>query len=130
MGVRCIVVDDSDHFRELARSVLERDGIAVVGVASDGSQALELVNKLQPDIALIDICLGDECGIKLTRLIAERSHGKGPAVILISTYAEDEVSELVAGSTALEFLPKLELSGETIRDILGRGGGEPRAVQA
>ena len=40
--LRCLIVDDSTRFLEVARTVLERDGISVIGTASTGAQALSL----------------------------------------------------------------------------------------
>jgi DNA-binding NarL/FixJ family response regulator len=121
MDMRCLIVDDNARFLETARGVLERDGIEVVGVASDSAGAFELVDRLRPDLALVDVCLGDECGVELADRLAEESLSK-PTVILISTYPEDDFADIVAGSTALGFLPKSELSGPAIRKLFGLSG--------
>ena len=121
MDMRCLIVDDNDRFLETARGVLERDGIVVVGIASDGQMALEEVDRLQPDVALIDVCLGDECGVDVASRLDQESLAK-PTVILISTYPEDDFADIVAGSAALGFLPKSELSGTAIRTLLGESG--------
>jgi DNA-binding NarL/FixJ family response regulator len=121
MDMRCLIVDDNARFLETARGVLERDGITVVGVASDSAGAFGLVDRLSPDLALVDVCLGDECGVELADRLAEESLSK-PTVILISTYPEDDFADIVAGSTALGFLPKSELSGPAIRRVLGLSG--------
>jgi chemotaxis response regulator CheB len=120
MDVRCLIVDDNDRFLEIARGVLERDGIEVVGVATDGSEALEKIDALLPDVVLIDVCLGDECGVELADMIVVE--GRKPVVILISTYPEEDFADLVAGSSALGFLPKSGLSGAAIRKLLGNTG--------
>lgn len=120
MDVRCLIVDDNDRFLEIARGVLERDGIIVVGVASDGTEAVERVDELRPDVALIDVCLGDECGVDLAGMIVQKR--RSPVVILISTYPEDDFADLVAGSAAAGFLPKAELSGLAVRRLLRETG--------
>lgn len=116
--MRCLIVDDNDRFLETARGVLERDGINVVGVASDGQEALEKVGELRPTVALVDVCLGDECGVELAGLLIDESPSK-PVVILISTYPADDFADIVAGSAALGFLPKSELSGPALRKMIG-----------
>lgn len=130
MDLRCLIVDDNDRFLETARGVLERDGVDVVGVASDGAQALEQVDRLHPTVALIDVCLGEECGVDVADQIQEESLTK-PTVILISTYPEDDFADIVAGSAASGFLPKSELSGTALRTMLGDSGGagEPSCAQ-
>lgn len=121
MDMRCLIVDDNARFLETARGVLERDGITVVGLASDGAAALGLIDGLRPDIVLVDVCLGDECGVELADRLAVEARSK-PTVILISTYPEDDFADIVAGSTALGFLPKSELSGPAIRKLIGDSG--------
>lgn len=130
MDMRCLIVDDNARFLETARGVLERDGIVVVGAASDGKMALEQVNRLRPDVALVDVCLGEECGVDVADRLKEESLAN-PIVILISTYPEDDFADIVAGSAALGFLPKSELSGTAIRTMLGEPGDadEPAPAQ-
>jgi DNA-binding NarL/FixJ family response regulator len=121
MDMRCLLVDDNHRFLETARGVLERDGIVVVGAASDSREALEKIDELRPDVAVVDVCLGEECGVELAGLLNEESLTK-PIVILISTYPEDDFTDIVAGSAALGFLPKSELSGPAIRKMIGDAG--------
>jgi DNA-binding NarL/FixJ family response regulator len=124
MDMRCLIVDDNDRFLETARGVLERDGIAVVGVASDGVEALEKADELRPTVALVDVCLGEECGVDLAGRLVEESASK-PIVILISTYPEDDFADLVAGSAAFGFLPKSELSGSAVRRMVQEADRAP-----
>jgi CheY-like chemotaxis protein len=56
--VRCLIVDDSLQYIKAARGWLERQGIAVVGMASTVAQALQLAEDLRPDVVLVDIDLG------------------------------------------------------------------------
>lgn len=118
MEMRCLIVDDNTRFLNTARGVLERDGVIVVGVASDGAGALDKIDRLRPDIALVDVCLGDECGVALADRLTRESLAK-PMVILISTYPEDDFRDIISGSSARGFLPKSELSGPAIRQLLG-----------
>jgi DNA-binding NarL/FixJ family response regulator len=118
MDMRCLIVDDNNRFLETARGVLERDGINVVGVASDGREALEKVGELRPTVALVDVCLGEECGVELAGSLIAESPSK-PVVILISTYPADDFADIVAGSAALGFLPKSKLSGPALRKMIG-----------
>jgi DNA-binding NarL/FixJ family response regulator len=73
--IRVLVVDDHAILRDGIRSLLEnQEDILVVGEASDGSEALESVGKLQPDIVLMDISMPKINGLEATRLIKERFH--------------------------------------------------------
>jgi DNA-binding NarL/FixJ family response regulator len=117
MGVRCLIVDDDDGFLHVARDLLEREQINVVGVASDSAGALRLVTTARPDVVLIDVNLGEESGFDLVDSIADTDHSAPPVLILISTYTLDDYIDLpVPGAAA--FVRKSDLSGKTIRRIV------------
>jgi CheY-like chemotaxis protein len=125
MPLRYLLVDDNDAFLETASVLLEREGLAVAGVASSIAEALRQARALRPDVILVDIGLGDESGFELARLLArdgqggQGGQGVDAAVILISTHAEADYSELIAESPAAGFLAKSELSARGISRILG-----------
>ena len=70
MPLRCLLVDDNDAFLETARTLLERQGVQVAGVASNIAGALRQARALRPDVVLVDIGLGEESGFELARLLA------------------------------------------------------------
>lgn len=119
LALRCLIVDDSAGFLVAARSLLEREGITVVGVASTGAEALHRAEELEPDVILLDVGLGEESGFDLARRLAGETPWVTPSVILISTRSRDELAELIEASPAVGFLSKLDLSAKAIRDILG-----------
>jgi DNA-binding NarL/FixJ family response regulator len=116
--VKCVIVDDNSLFLEGAVDLLTREGLDVVGVASDSAEAIRLVNELQPDVTLVDIDLGDEDGFEL----AQRLHAISGdwKVILVSTHAEEDLAHLIERSPALGFIAKARLSAQAIRDTLER----------
>jgi len=118
MPLRCLLVDDSDAFLETASLLLEREGLAVVGVASSIADALREARALRPDLILVDIGLGDESGFTLAQLLARDYQGAG--VILISARPAADYAELIAQSPAAGFLAKSELSASGIGRILGQ----------
>jgi DNA-binding NarL/FixJ family response regulator len=111
--IRCLIVDDNRSFLDAARVLLEREGLAVVGVATTSADALRLDEELRPDVVLVDIRLGDESGFDL----AKRLNG---TVILISTRARDEYADKLATSPVAGFIPKAQLSASAIRRLAGR----------
>jgi CheY-like chemotaxis protein len=119
VSIRCLLVDDSDAFLKSASVLLQREGVTVVGVASNSAEALRQARALRPDLILVDIGLGDESGFDLARLLAQDGQGADAEVILISARAEADYAELIAESPAAGFLVKSELSGPAIGRILG-----------
>jgi DNA-binding NarL/FixJ family response regulator len=119
VALRCLIVDDNSLFLEGSADLLRREGLDVVGVASNSAQAIRLVSELRPDVTLVDIDLGDEDGFELARQLSDNSaaHSK---VILVSTHSEDDLAHLIAASPALGFVPKTRLSAQAIRDLLDR----------
>jgi DNA-binding NarL/FixJ family response regulator len=121
--IRCLLVDDSDAFLKAASGLLQREGLTVVGVASNSAEALRQARALRPDIILVDIGLGDESGFDLARLLAQDEQGGSAEVILISARAETDYAELIAQSPAAGFLVKSALSAQAISRILQQRRG-------
>jgi DNA-binding NarL/FixJ family response regulator len=117
--LRCVIIDDDQFFLEAARALLEADGLTVAGTASTRADSVRQVETLRPDFVLIDIRLGRDSGFSVARDLA--AGGSPAALIMISTYAEDDYADLLAESPVIGFLPKAELSGKAIRRILGQG---------
>jgi DNA-binding NarL/FixJ family response regulator len=120
MALRSLIVDDNTHFLTAARDLLEREGVEVVGVASSCAEALRLAGMLRPDVALVDIDLGDESGLDLARRLVG-ADGKCSRVVLISAYSENDFADLIAASPAVGFLSKAELSAAKIEEVLQMG---------
>jgi DNA-binding NarL/FixJ family response regulator len=124
--LRCLIVDDSPRFLDAARGLLERQGIRVVGVASTGAEALQQATQLRPDLALLDINLGGESGFDLARRLSREVRLARCRMILISTHAEQDYTDLIAASPVLGFLPKSALSADAIRALItSHGDGHP-----
>jgi DNA-binding NarL/FixJ family response regulator len=116
VGLRCVIVDDNEEFLDSASRLLSAQGVDVVGRASSGAGALRLAQMLEPDVALVDVQLGDEDGLELTRRLA--ANAPRTRIILISTHSEDELAELIAASPAVGFLSKAGLSADAVAQLL------------
>lgn len=121
MRLVCVIVDDNEPFLAVARALLERQGMAVAGVAANGMEALSLVREHRPDVALVDISLGEESGFDVARLLS----GYVRHVIMVSSNAEEDYADLLADSPAVGFLSKTELSADAIRRLARSGNGRP-----
>jgi len=115
LALRCLIVDDNGGFRDAARSLLEREEIEVVGVASNSAEARSRVAELHPEVVLVDVALGAESGFELARALARE---RGPQLILISTLPEVDLVDLIAASPAVGFIAKSELSARAVRDLV------------
>jgi CheY-like chemotaxis protein len=116
--MRCLIVDDSADFVDAARGLLDRQGITVVGVASDSAAALQRFRELRPDVTLVDVCLGGESGFELAELLHRAGSTEPSPVILISTHAAEDFAELISTSPAVGFLSKSALAASSIRDLV------------
>jgi two-component system, NarL family, nitrate/nitrite response regulator NarL len=116
VALRTLIVDDNEDFLDSASRLLSGQGLEVVGVATTGAEAVRLVQTLGPDVALVDVELGDEDGLEVTRRLA--AEARGTRIILISTYSENELAELIADSPAVGFLPKGSLGADAIAEML------------
>ena len=125
MTLRCLIVDDSPAFVAAARSLLEGQGMTVLGAVATGAEALRLAAELRPDVVLLDLDLGPESGLDVAGRLAT-TVDPAPPVILISTYAQEDFADLIADSPAVGFLSKTALSVAAIRELLhGRGPADP-----
>ena len=120
--IRVVIVDDNPEFLDSARRLLEHQGACVVGVASTNADALRSVQELQPDVALVDVNIGEESGFDLAEALHEIDSAATAPVILISTHAEPDLTDMLETSPAIGFLAKSALSASAITAALGRLG--------
>ena len=115
--VRCLIVDDSVVFVHAACRLLEHQGITVVGVASTGEEALRRFEELRPDVALVDVELGDENGFHVVEELV--ATGLPTPLILVSTHTADHFAEMIGESPAVGFISKFALTADSIADLVG-----------
>ena len=116
MGHRVLIVDDHPSFRASARILLEAEGFDVVGEAETGLSAIDEVFRLHPEVVLLDVQLPDIDGFDVAARLTSRPGS--PAVILVSSRDGSDFGPLVSRSGARGFVPKAELSGERVQQLL------------
>ena len=79
MPIKVILVDDHDLVREGLKMILESADIEIVGEADNGRKAVKLVNKLQPDIIILDIVIPEMNGLEA----AVEIHRENPEVKIV-----------------------------------------------
>jgi len=93
-AIRTLVVDDYEDLRKLLRSVLqEKTDCVIVGEASDGLQAVEQAQQLQPDLILLDLSLPKLNGMEAGRRIRKASPNS--KIVFLS---QDDSAEIVQGA--------------------------------
>jgi two-component system, LytTR family, response regulator AlgR len=118
MNLRVLIVDDEPPARERLRSMLaEAGGFDVAGEAGNGVEALELVDKLTPDILLLDVRMPGIDGLEVARQLATQP--EPPAVIF--TTAFDEYALQAFESEAIAYLLK-PIRAEKLRAALAKAG--------
>jgi DNA-binding NarL/FixJ family response regulator len=113
-----LIVDDNPVFLEAACGLLERQQLEVVGRAANSQEALSATRETNPDVVLVDVSLGRESGLELTRRLAGHAEVGPVPVILISTRSEEDLTDLIDGCPALGFIPKAELSAAAVERLV------------
>ena len=111
-----LIVDDHDGFRRSARALLEAEGFAVVGDAADGASAIAAVERLRPDVVLLDVQLPAMDGFAVAEQLAAAAHP--PRVVLISSREAAAYGPRVSAAPVCGFLAKRELSGEALAALV------------
>ena len=101
--LRILIADDEAVIRLGLRAMLEDQGYQVVGEASDGTRALDLVHKLQPDLVFLDIKMPGVDGLQAARRLLA---GRIVPVIILTAYADRAFVEQAKEAGALGYLVK------------------------
>jgi DNA-binding NarL/FixJ family response regulator len=135
--MRIVLADDDVLLREGLASLLERSGFEVVGQAGDGSDLLQLVRELAPDLAIVDIRMPPDHsteGLEAARSIREQWPEVG--ILVLSAHVEVEhAMELLAGGERIGYLLKSRITDvdeliETLERIVAGGSVvDPALVQ-
>jgi DNA-binding NarL/FixJ family response regulator len=121
-AIRVLVVDDHPIFRDGLRTALDGlEEIEVVGAAEDGAQALVAVDRLQPDVVLMDLNMPKMGGIDATRRITSTSDA---LVLVLTMQSDDEAVFAAVRAGASGYLLKGADRADVIRSIVGVAAGE------
>ena len=126
--VSVMIVDDQPPFRAAARAVVDRvAGFELIAEVASGEEAVATSDQLAPQLVLMDINMGELDGIAATRLIIQAN--PATKVILVSTYALDDLPPAARTSGAMAYVNKDELSPRVVRR-LWEAGGDPAWLEA
>jgi DNA-binding NarL/FixJ family response regulator len=98
-AVRVLIVDDHDLFRAGLRTLLEeQEGVHVVGEASGGAEAVQLVSESAPDVVVMDLNMPGMTGVEATRQISTLAPLTRVVVLTISDQDSDVMDAILAGA--------------------------------
>ena len=127
MTVRVLLADDQELVRAGLEMIIDStDDLQVAGHASDGSEAVDLARRLDPDVVLMDVRMPSIDGIEATRRIASGATD-GPRVLMLTTFDLDEYVFEAFAAGASGFLLKDAPREQIITGIRAVGAGEALA---
>jgi DNA-binding NarL/FixJ family response regulator len=121
--IRVLLADDHPVVRSGIRNLLEKaSGIQVVGEASDGEEALNLVRKVQPDILLLDMEMPKIRGVEVAKQL--RARGSQVRILVLSAYDDKQYILELLSNGASGYLTKEEAPEVIVEAVRGVARGE------
>src|SRR5436190_2228573 len=114
--IRVVLADDHTVVRQGLRALLmSEEDIDIVGEAENGRQAIQLVKKLLPDVAVIDIAMPVLNGLEATRQITHSV--PSTKVLILSSYSDDEYVQQLTEAGAAGYLVKQTAANDLLKAI-------------
>ena len=114
---KILIVDDNTRYRtQMRRMVGKSCPQALIAEAENIQIAVRLAANMQPQLAFIDVVLGDENGIECTRQM--KIHSPASRIVLISAYPDREFHRLGIDAGAVAFLDKKDLNAAALREVI------------
>jgi len=123
---RVLVADDNGTYGVLlTRFVAAQPDMEIVGLATDGGEAVHLASLLNPDLVLMDLCMPGLDGFEATRVLSA-THGD-IKVIALTAHRTDDTEQLIREAGASGFIRKADVDSrliDMIRCLVAGGEGE------
>lgn len=119
--ITVLVVDDHTIMRQGLKRILEESNIKVIGEAADGSEAVEKVDQLQPDVVLMDIEMPRMSGIEATRII--RRENPQIYVVVLTIHEEEAMLFEAIKAGAIGYVSKDKAPQELLEVIRSASQG-------
>tara|TARA_B100000749_G_scaffold280893_1_gene280412 strand:+ start:13857 stop:14240 length:384 start_codon:yes stop_codon:yes gene_type:complete len=72
MAIKLVIADDAPFIREVIKQISETHGFKILGEAGDGSEVVQMVAELQPDIVIMDLVMPEKNGVEATEILMEK----------------------------------------------------------
>ncbi|MDO8531380.1 MAG: response regulator transcription factor [Dehalococcoidia bacterium] len=121
--IRVVLGEDHSLVREGTRRILEQyPDLVVVGEAGDGEQALEMVGRLQPDVAILDVRMPKLSGIEVVRRI--KACSPNTKALMLTAYDDDDYILASMEAEAAGYLLKTARASELVEAVRSVHAGE------
>jgi len=120
--IRVVAADDHPAYLRATTETLERAGLIVVAVSSDGEGVLDFVRALAPDVALVDLRMPGLSGADVARAVCARY--PDTRVVILSAYHDREIVQLAMAAGATGYVSKDSPPEEIVRAVFRAADGE------
>src|ERR1700681_3551710 len=118
MPVRILLVDDHPIVRQGLRTLLEgRTGWEVVGEASDGLEALDKIESLNPDVVVLDVTMPRMNGLEACRMIQQKRKSSGLEVLFVTQHDSPQMMREALDAGARGYVVKSNLARDLLEAI-------------
>ena len=122
--IRIVLAEDHALVREGTRRILEQHpDLDVVGEAEDGQQALEMIERLRPDVAILDVRMPKLSGIEVVRQMKPCS--PATRALVLTAYDDDDYILALMEAGATGYLLKTARASELVEAVRSVHQGEP-----
>lgn len=122
-SLRIVVADDHELVRRGIRDLLEaQKGWKVVGEATGGRESIEIVKKLKPDIAIVDITMPDMDGLEVTRRI--RDVARETQILILTMHESDQMVRRVLEMGARGYVLKSDMAAHLVQAVKDLASGK------
>ena len=133
--IKIVLADDNKDFCQLLKEYLSNEeDIEILGIAKDGIEALELVQRTQPDLLVLDVIMPHLDGLGVIEKLNSMNIPKQPKIIVLSAVGQDKITQTAINLGADYYIVKpfdFVIFINRIRELVNNKvvGGEPRVRQ-
>jgi two-component system response regulator YesN len=117
MAYKIAIIEDNQSIRDMYKFKFEGEGY-IVGTAENGVKGLELVEKMRPDIVLLDLAMPEMPGEEMLAKMRATDWGKTTKVIVLTNLGEQEIPESVLKLGVRHMVPKAALTPGQVSDMV------------